>query len=174
MDVARAKRIEKAIAQEKWEKARSIIEPWLRDVPDDHWLLTRLALTYYEQKKYAKALHYDLEALQIAPYCPLAVWGYAGTLEMLGRKKEALSIFRWLAGWGEDYLADEPCGEGIRSARSLITDCYYRIGRILEQQRQWKRATAAYKEHLSRRGRGIRSIYSLLEVRQRYTALLSR
>lgn len=146
----------------------------MRREPDNHWLLTRLGLTYYEQKQYKRALHYEAKALQIEPYCPLVIWDYAGTLDMLGRKKEALSIYRWLASWGEERLAYGPCGEGIQAARSLIADCFYRIGAILEEQGQRKRAIAAYQEHLSRRTRGTRSIYALSQVRRRYLDLSSR
>jgi predicted Zn-dependent protease len=168
-----AGQIEKAIERDDWDRARTLIRQWLRHAPDNHWLLTRLALTYYEQKQYKRALHYELKALQLAPYCPLAIWDYAGTLDMLGRKKEALALFRWLISWGEDDLAYGQCGEGIRAARSLIADCYYRIGNILVEQRQRKRAAVAYKEHLSRRTRGTRSIYPLKEAMRKYEELAS-
>ncbi len=170
----RSKRIEEAIKRKEWKRARSLIKAWLRESPDDHWLLARLALSYYEERDYEQAMRFDLEALQIAPYCPLAVWGYAGDLDMLGRTKEALSIYRWLANWGEDYLANGPCGEGIRSARSLRADCYYRIARIQEKRHQWKRAIVAYEEHLSMRAKKSGSIYPLQNVRQLYRALVNR
>jgi tetratricopeptide (TPR) repeat protein len=169
-----ARQIEEALQRDNWEKARLLIRQWLRREPKNHWLLTRLGLTYYEQKQYKRALHYELKALQIEPYCPLVVWDYAGTLDMLGRKKEALSVYRWLTSWGEERLAYGPCGEGIRAARSLIADCFYRIGAILEEQGQRKRAVAAFREHLSRRTRGTRSIYPLSKVRRRYAKLSSR
>jgi len=168
-----AARIEEAIERDEWPKARTLIKRWLRVKPDDHWLLTRLGLTYYEQRQYKRALHYELKALQIEPYCPLAIWDYAGTLDMLGRKKEALSIYRWLISWGEDRLAYGQCGEGIQAARSLIIDCFYRIGTIHEDRGQRRRAIAALREHLSRRTRGTRSIYPLSEVKRRYAALSS-
>jgi tetratricopeptide (TPR) repeat protein len=168
-----AKQIEKAIRLHDWVNARTLIRQWLRHAPDDHWLLARLALTYYEQKQYRRARRYDLKALQFAPYCPLAIWGYAGTLDMLERKKEALELYRWLISWGEDYLAYGPCGEGLRAARSLIADCYYRIGSIWVEQRQWKRAAAAYKEHLSRRTSGTWSIYPLRDAKRKYAELVS-
>lgn len=169
-----ARQIEEAIERDNWQKARLLIRQWLRREPNDHWLLTRLGLTYYEQKQYRRALRYELKALQIEPYCPLVVWDYAGTLDMLGRKKEALSVYRWLPSWGEEKLAFGPCGEGIQAARSLIADCFYRIAVILEEQGQRKRAIAAFQEHLSRRTRGTRSIYPLSKVRRRYAKLSSR
>jgi tetratricopeptide (TPR) repeat protein len=129
--------------------------------------LSRLALTYYEEQRYEEALYWDAIALQEAPYCPLAVWGYAGSLDMLGRSRESLFIYRWLLSWGEEYLAYGDCGEGMRRARSLITDCHYRIARIWEEKRQWKKALAEFEKYLTRRAGGSGSIYSLREVRKR-------
>ena len=163
--------IERAIAAEDWTGARRLIRKGLRRKRDDHWLLTRLSLTYYEQKQYQKSLQYVVEALQLAPYCPLAIWDYAGTLDMLKRKKRALQIYQWLISWGEDRIAYGECGEGIRSARSLIADCYYRIARIHEERRERQKALRAYKQHLRRRKPGVWSIYPLSQVRERYAAL---
>lgn len=163
--------IEKAIAQDQWVRARSLIRKALAKEPDSHWLLSRLALTYYEQKQYRKALSYELKALQIEPYCPMSIWGYAGTLDMLEQEKEALKLYRWLISWGEEELAYGQCGEGIQKARSLIADCFYRIARIQGRAGQRKRAIQSYKEHLSRRTRGTRSIYPLKDVKQRMRKL---
>ncbi|HLJ26638.1 MAG TPA: tetratricopeptide repeat protein [Candidatus Angelobacter sp.] len=163
--------IEAAIECENWLKARRLIREALRRAPNDHWLLTRLALTYYEQRQYRKALHYDVKALNVEPHCPLAIWGYAGALDMLERRKEALQIYRWLISWGEDRLAYGQCGEGIQHARSLIADCFYRIARIHERNGQRKKAIAAYETHLSRRNAATRSIYPLKAVRNNLRAL---
>jgi tetratricopeptide (TPR) repeat protein len=167
------KMIESAIAAHKWPEARKLIRQELRLDPGNHWLLTRLSLTYYEQKQYRKSLHYVVQALQIAPYCPLAVWDYAGTLDMLNRRKRALQIFRWLISWGENRIAFGECGEGIRFAKSLIADCYYRIARIYEDRRERAKAIRAYKQHFLRRKRGARSIYPLSEVKRRYASLFA-
>ena len=163
--------IERAIAAGDWAYARQLIKRELQHTPGDHWLLTRLSLTYYEQNQYKKSLQYSLEALQIAPYCPLAVWDYAGTLDMLKRRTKALQVYRWLISWGDERIAYGECGEGIRSARSLIVDCYCRIGRIHEDRKEQSKALMAYKQHLRRRKRGVWSIYSLAEVKRRVAEL---
>src|SRR5689334_17516155 len=97
-----AEMIERAIEIDDWRLARKLIRAQLRRKPEDHWLLTRLSLTYYEQRQYRKSLYYAAKALQIAPYCPLAIWDYAGSLDMLERRKRALSIYEWLVSWGEE------------------------------------------------------------------------
>jgi tetratricopeptide (TPR) repeat protein len=168
------KQIESAIQHENWNEARRLIRLWLRRAPSHHWLLTRLGLTYYEQRQYRKALLLHRKAMRIAPRCPLVIWDYAGALDMLGHKKEALELWRRLVSRGAQRLAFGPCGEGTQWARSLIADCYYRIARVLEEQHQRKRAVSAYEEHLSRRTRGARSIYPRGDVIRRYKALISR
>ncbi|MGC2301594.1 MAG: hypothetical protein WA476_22495 [Acidobacteriaceae bacterium] len=162
------KAIEHALEVEDWAGARKLIRAGLRSKPADHWLLTRLALTFYEQRQYRRALNLELKALQIAPYCPLVIWGYAGSLEMLGQTREARILFQWLVSWGEENLAYGECGEGIRWARSLIADCYYRIGLIWEEKGQRKRALRSYAEHLAYRRRGVRSIYPIRDVERHY------
>ena len=94
MKTSNWKRIEKAIKTDSWIAARKLIREELKRDPKDHWLLGRLALTYYEQRKYDRALHWNLKALQEAPYCPLLIWDYAGTLAMLDRNNEALLLYR--------------------------------------------------------------------------------
>jgi len=136
--------------------------------------MSRLALTYYEQRKYEHALYWEAMALQEAPYCPLSIWGYAGTLEMLGRQRESVALYRGLLSWGEKELAYGDCGEGIRRARSLLADCHYRIALIWEKKRQWKRAANEYDVYLSRRKDGWGSIYPIHDVKTRYAKVLAK
>jgi len=89
-------RIEKAIEAQDWPKARKLIQRELLQNRNDHWLLTRLSLTYYEEHQYHAALWLALKALRLAPYCPLVNWDRAGSLEMLGREDEALKLYRRL------------------------------------------------------------------------------
>lgn len=166
--------IAKEIQAKRWTAARKAIADALKSNPKDHWLMARLSLTFYEQQNYEQALYWDLAALHEAPYCPLAIWGYACDLEMLGRYDEALGVFRWLSGWDEDYLAHGECGEGIRRARSLVSDCHYRIARIWEAKRQWKRSAAEFQKYLLRRTQGSGSIYRLRDVKAQYNSVLSR
>ncbi|HEX5432393.1 MAG TPA: tetratricopeptide repeat protein, partial [Bryobacteraceae bacterium] len=82
------------INAERWRAARQVIRAELRSSPNGHWLLTRLGLTYYEEKRYKQSLRYTARALEEMPNCPLVLWDYAGDLEMLGQTKRALDIYR--------------------------------------------------------------------------------
>jgi tetratricopeptide (TPR) repeat protein len=163
-----SKEIEKSIDAERWKEARQKIRLALRKEPDDHWLLTRLGLTYYEERNYSRALFYATKAMKIAPACPLVLWDYAGTLSMLDRNKEAIAIYQKLVKRGEKRIAYGRCGEGLSWARGLVADCLYRIGICYEDNGQTKRACHYYQQHLARRGPGCRSIYSAIEVKKRF------
>src|SRR5207253_1294861 len=121
-------RVEALFKEERWTDARQFLQEELRAEPDNHWLLTRLSTTYYEQGDYKEALHWVEKALALAPDCPLVLWDYAGALDMLGREREAIGIYRSLLQRGAERIADDECGEGIEWATSLLTDCVYRAG----------------------------------------------
>jgi tetratricopeptide (TPR) repeat protein len=59
--------IEALISAERWDEARQAIRRALVAEPSCHWLLARLALTYYEQHRYKDALAVAEEARSFAP-----------------------------------------------------------------------------------------------------------
>lgn len=166
-----SKEIEKLIAAENWKDARKLIRAVLRKEPEDHWLLTRLGLTYYEEHNYEKALFYSGQALELAPNCPLVSWDYAGALVMLGRTKEAVAIYKNLVKRGIEGIAYGDCGEGLAWARGLVADCLYRLAKCYDELRQYKNSLDCYNQHIRLRGPGCRSIYSICEVKARVKEL---
>ena len=168
MKTSALKKIEKALEAGQWIAARKLIEEELKRDPKDHWYLAQLASTYYEQREYEQALYWEAVGLQEAPYCPLLIWDYACTLDMLNRNNEALALYRWLLSRGEEPLAYGECGEGIRWARALIADCHYRIAGVWRDKRQWKRSAAEFEKYLALRRTGCGSIYSLREAKRQY------
>src|SRR5260370_41183777 len=89
-------RIEHLIAHDKWKGARALIRKELHKKPDDHWLLARLALTYYEERDYSSALRYAQKAHERVPDCPLALWELAGAQDMLGKTSDAIATYTQL------------------------------------------------------------------------------
>ncbi len=164
-------RIESLIEADDWKSARSLIRAALRTEPVNHWLLSRLALTHYEEFKYEKALEYETRALALAPNCPLALWGYAGALAMLGREREALEVYRRLVRRGAASIAYGECGEGLARARGLVADCLYRMAGCYKSLGQSRKAVELLEKHLAQRGRGCHSIYALREVRKELNEL---
>lgn len=165
------KAIYRAIDAEDWPKARELIRSALKRTPDDHWLLTRLGLTYYEQRQYKRALQYVKKAMALSPKCPLVLWDYAGCLHMLDRHEEAITAYKQITSRGIDRVATEDCGEGHAWARGLVADCYYRTAQCHRERGDTKGAAAAYRRHLSLRGSGCRSIYPIADVRKELETL---
>lgn len=158
--------IEWLIESENWEAARRAIRNDLARRPDDHWLLTRLGLTYYEQRRYKTALQYSEKALKLVPQCPLALWDHAGTLDMLGREAEAVKIYTKLIGRGVQRLANGQCGEGVRWARGLVADCWYRLAGCHDGLGDRPAAVRAIRKHLKLRTTGSKSTYSIKSARE--------
>ena len=152
--------IEALIRAERWAGARGLIKKRLKKEPTNHWLLARLGLTYYEQRQYDEALAYEEEALRIEPNCPLALWDYAGSLQMLGRHREALGVYERITQLGAKRIAVGQCGEGLAWANGLVADCYYRMMDSLDALGDEGGATAMLIKHLDLRGPGCHSILS--------------
>lgn len=165
--------VEKLIKAENWPAARRAIRAELRSDPRNHWLLTRLGLTYYEQRDYRRALEYARRALVEAPRCPLVWWDYAGTLQMLGQYRDAMKVYRRLIQRGVSGIAFGDCGEGLARARGLVADCHYRLADCFQASRQRRMAIKSLEAHLAQRGPGCRSIYSLPEVKKELQKLRS-
>jgi len=159
-------KIERLIKVEDWRAARRVIKEKLRSSPNDHWLLTRLGLTYYEERRYKQALEYQRLALAEAPNCPLVLWDYAGSLEMLDQAQAALRVYLRLVHRGIQVIAFGDCGEGLAWARGLIADCHYRMAHCYTALRRPKMAIKSFESHIALRGPGFRSIYSLADVRE--------
>ena len=160
--------IESLLAAEDWQGARAAILDELQGDPENHWLLTRLGATYYEEKDYATALVFTDKALLLAPKCPLVRWDYACCMDMLGYDDPAFREFASIALQDENELAYGDCGEGSRWAKSLQADCYYRMA-YLSRCRVTKHLCAKWHQYL--RTRGAESIYSDEEVEQLLAAI---
>jgi tetratricopeptide (TPR) repeat protein len=164
-------RLNRLLARGKWAEARKLLAPELARDPDDHWLLARMSAVYYEQRKYHKAFELIEKAHQAAPNCPLVLWDMAGTLDMLGKKEQAIQIYLRLIERGVESIAHDECGEGIRWARSLVTDYYYRLAQCYLDRGQKTRAVNCMRTYLERRALGAQSIYSRKEAKKQLAQL---
>lgn len=149
-----------------WKGARKVLLKLLKDYPEDHWLLTRLSVTYYEEKNYLKALEYVEKARTITSRCPLVLWDYAGTLDMLNNNEDAIRIYKRLIRRGVNRIAYGECGEGISWARSLVNDCRYRLGLIYARMGEFRLARNYLDTHIANRYLNCYSIYNLREVKK--------
>jgi predicted Zn-dependent protease len=159
MGSSREQRLNDAIDRDDWATARALLEIELREKPDSHWLLTRLSLTYYEERNYAKALEISQQAMKLMPTCPLVRWDYAGALETTDCVAEAIAVWQGLVAQGAASIARDPCGEGRPQARSLVADCQYRLAKAFADERDLRAAIRYMQIYLKAVNSGVSSIY---------------
>lgn len=170
-EVALGQRLQALFDQQAWSQARTLLQGWLRREPESHWLLTAIAHAHYQNRQYQEAIEYNMKALRLAPHCPLVLKRYAATLYMLDRELEAICIYRRLLRRGVDSIAFGKCGEGLRSASSLLNDCRYRLALCYERQGKTRLAMRWLKLHLANRAAGVPTLRSRKEVKARLKKL---
>jgi tetratricopeptide (TPR) repeat protein len=156
------KQVDQLFADEQWAAARALLEKELRKPgqKNDHWLLTRLSTTYYEEQNYPEALKWVEQAYKHAPNCPLVLWDLAGTLDALGRSADALAIYLKLLDRPIDAIAEDECGEGRAWAMGLLADCLYRAGLCAKHLGHGKLAISVFEAYLRALELGAVGIYS--------------
>ena len=168
--------LSKLEAKEKWQEHIVLAKSLLKDDPENHvrnhWFLTRISSSYYEARQYRMALKYAKKALDLYPNCPLALWDLAGALDTLKEPRKAIEIWKKLLRKGVEKIAFNQCGEGLRRAESLLSDCRYRIGLSYSDLGKKKLAIKYLKAHLAHRRAGLPSLYSRREIEKVLSDLL--
>jgi tetratricopeptide (TPR) repeat protein len=150
----------------RWKDARRLMKEELKQKPRSHWLWTNLAMTYYEEKKYTRALELNEKAMQLAPNCPLVLWHYACTLDMAGGIDEAIFIWKKILNKGINRIAWGVCGEGVRWSRTVINDCRFRLSLAFQKKGNTALASRYMRKHIANRRPGIPSLYSMKEAKE--------
>ena len=161
------KKIERLLDCGQWRPARNLLESQLRNAPQSHWLMARLAYAHCADGNLSEARDYVLRALDIAPWCPLVRWEYGRLLEAEGDFQAAIREYKWTLRKGLGSVAYGRCGEGVRWARSLLNDCRYRIHECCVRLGEYGHAARWLRKHLNNRAPGIPSDYDLALARAR-------
>jgi tetratricopeptide (TPR) repeat protein len=159
------KQIDDLIDAERWEEARKLIDKALKKEPDNHWLLTQLAETYYEQRLYKKALSLLLRSRSIVADCPLTLWHLANTLGALGYHSEALRIYTWILR-SKKTPEDDPCWESVEWTDALKTDCVFRMGLCFKHLGKNEEAAHCFRKYIDLTLLGMGGTYSIDEARK--------
>ena len=147
----------------EWEKARRLLATERNKEPENHWLLTQLGVTFYEQRRYEEALTLFVESRQIVADCPLTLWNLAGTLDAIADYPKAIQIYTWLVE-NESSPDQDPCWESKSWADELKTDCVYRLGSCYQQLGKTGPAERCYHQYLNLLSMGIQGLYSVEDV----------
>lgn len=164
-------KVDEAANDEQWAEVKVLIRKALKQYPDDFYLYTKLSSAFYEEQNYKKAFELIKKAYRLEPKEPLVMWHYAGTLAAIGRKTEAVAIFKSITKKGVKRIAYSDTIEGIRWAKSLINDCFYSIGLCYKDMGKKSLAKKWLNKHIESRCRGIPSLYSLKDVQKQIRAI---
>ncbi|HVU87581.1 MAG TPA: tetratricopeptide repeat protein [Pirellulales bacterium] len=157
------RKVELLMDQGKWKAARTLLEDARTVSPESHWILTQLAVTFYEEHNYADALKLLLASLEFKDDCPLTLWNLAGTLDALGQYDEAQRLFVWILK-SKKQAADDPCWESAKWTATLKADALFRLGDTAMHQGDKKGAARFYQNYLKLLQAGIEGTYSVAEV----------
>jgi len=157
---------------EKWEEAIIILEKEIKKYPEEYFLHTSLAKTYFNLKIYDKAYDSALKAMAIEPNDPLVIYDYACTLYSLGKYIDATVELNKIVDQNIKDILNSKFGEGVKWVKSLINDsrfrmalCYIELGKIAI-------ALELINKHLQHRQRGIYSDFTKKQVLKKQTTLL--
>lgn len=156
--------------KEDWVAARRLLQRDLNEDPDNHWLLTQLGVSFYEERQYKKALKLLLKSQAIMPDCPLTLWNLAGALDALGKHAAAVRIYRGLLE-SKKTPEEDPCWESREWTDSLKADCVYRLGVSFEHLGKKRKAEQCYRQFLDLLLSGIKATYSSEDVLRRIKKL---
>jgi tetratricopeptide (TPR) repeat protein len=165
-----SKRIADFFQEENWAEARALLKRELEKEPENHWLLTQLGVTYYEQQQYKAALKIFLESYKILDDCPLTLWNLAGTFDALGESKKAIAIYTWLLESAKSP-ADDPCWESKAWTDRLKTDCVFRLGVCFQKQGKRSVALDCFRQYLNLLSIGIDGMYTAEDALKRIHGL---
>lgn len=156
-----SKQINDFIEAKNYKEAREWINSGLKWTPWDHWLLDRMSVTYYDDGQYDEALKWSKKAYKYANDCPMVLWGYADTLDILGQKKLAVRVFLRL------FKLAEKESRGIHGKcqweedeRGFRADAAFRLALAYESMSKRKRARHWLLAFQSMREQNWPTVYS--------------
>jgi hypothetical protein len=159
----RNRTLESLLNHSKWGEARKLIERDLKKEPENHWLLTQLGVTHYEEGRYRDALSPLESSLKIVPDCPLTLWNLAGTLDAMEKPEQAVPIYTWLLR-SKKSAADDPCWESKEWTESLKTDCIYRLGVCFLHLKRCESAEHCFRQYVNLLLAGMNGSYPIEEA----------
>jgi tetratricopeptide (TPR) repeat protein len=123
----------------------------------------------HEARRYAEALPCFEQALRLIPDCPLAVYNRANTLHMLCRDYEAYPLLLDLI---RSDVAELRRRCPVKFPRSLQLDAYILLFWVVLYGKGFCEEAFRYAgEHLRRRKRGMRSVWTARQVRADIAAM---
>lgn len=152
----------------KWKDVEKLVRNALRKEPSEYWLLTTLANSLYEQKKYKEALDLSQEAYKLNKNDPLVIYDLAPILKMNGYVNEAVSKWKLIERKSINELAFGKYGEGIKWAKGVKNNVYLHLALVYKEKGDMKKFKKYLLLNLNNRERGVFCSYPKKDVLRLY------
>ena len=135
-----------------------------------HEKLVKRGHRLHESRRYKAALPLFQKAFELKPTCPAVIYNLANTLHMLDREQEAQKLLMTLVNMNDTDL-NSACVE-LRQPRSFRCDALYLMFHVmLYETNRWSKAFPFAQQHLQNRKRGLKSAWTLPEIRKEIAEL---
>lgn len=130
----------------------------------NHFALIKQGLTHHEAFEYEKALPFFERAWSKHPMCAASIYNYANTLHMLGQDEDSERHLKQLIVTDDETLRSG-CPDACETPRSFKLDAYFLLYHVtLNMSDSFSEAFPYAVEHLQKRSRGVRSIWTRNQV----------
>lgn len=133
----------------------------LKKAPNDHALLSRIGRSYYSEKNYKRAYHFERDALLIEPKNAIYICNFACVLDMIGNYEQAIVLFREILNWSILKIQKKTNLDTL-GALSFKNDCRFRI------------SITYYKTYNDKLARRYLSLYEKIKTEKKLATIYSK
>lgn len=161
--------IDKLRDESKWMTMLKYLRRKAIMYPQEYYINIKLSDAYYTLNCYNQAVRHSTIAYDKADYDPLAIYNLARDLMAIKDYSKSLHLCNKLLEMDLDYIAFGPNGEGMKWAKSIISDTKLVKSVCLMHCNCWKDARELFNEHKALRRKGISSEFGrsmILDIEQ--------
>ncbi len=143
-----------------FKKGRDLIKKL--DYKKDHYLLSRIALSYLDEGKLRLAERYIVKAFEINPYCSNVLWILGIVRWDYGQIDSAIFCFEEIINIGIKGIVKYECHNSKEIGLAQINDSKFQLYRLLKEREPLiaKKYLTMYKMGLQK---GISTLYEPIE-----------
>lgn len=142
----------------QYHEAFKVLKSIIR-IDQSAWSYTTMSEEYFRMGRYKLSLRYAHKAYAINPHSPLVKWNLAGSYLLLKEHAKAKELYEEILLMGEIEIGKIQTRYGLTWARSLITDCSFRVSECYFFLYEYDKALLSLNEFAKKREKH-KSLYS--------------
>ena len=162
-------KLNQLIRQKRYRAADNLLRKMVEQAPEDGYLLTRMAVSLWNDRKNEEALQYADRAKKVEPTDPYVIYTRARVLWALDKNEEAIAEWDNILNMSEHDLKES--GYRPMWIKTFVNEARYYKALSLRALFRDKEALALMEEHLKHRGKGVQSDFTKKEATLLYKEL---